>query len=81
MLTSIVWPSPERPQQIRARLLQLLAQPAGDVHRGLDYRAPPRVVAWNPTYEDDAVVRYHPQRPQPVTRSTWHNVCFREGWM
>src|SRR5207237_2115377 len=31
-----------RPQQIRARLLQLLAQPARKFHRGLDHRAPPR---------------------------------------
>src|SRR5207237_7942840 len=33
---------PHRPQQIRARLLQLLAQPARDVHRALDHPAPPR---------------------------------------
>ena len=32
-----------RPQQIRARLLQLLAQPHVHVHRGLDHRAPPRL--------------------------------------
>jgi hypothetical protein len=31
-----------RPQQIRARLLKLLAQPARDVHRVLDHRPPPR---------------------------------------
>jgi hypothetical protein len=31
-----------RPQQIRARLLELLAQPARHVHRVLDHRAPPR---------------------------------------
>ena len=31
-----------RPQQVRARLLELLAQPARDVHRMLDHRAPPR---------------------------------------
>src|SRR5262249_7722419 len=49
-----------RPQQVRARLLELLAQPARDVHRGLDHRAPPRLVVRKPTREDDAVVSYHP---------------------
>jgi hypothetical protein len=51
-----------RPQQIRARLLELLAQPAGNVHRRLDHRAPPRFVDSTPTREDDALVSYHRTR-------------------
>src|SRR6266498_3363797 len=46
-----------RPQQIRARLFQLLAQPVLKVHRGLDHRAPPRLSVTG-LREDDAVVSY-----------------------
>jgi hypothetical protein len=44
-----------RPQQIRARLLQLLAQPASNVHHVLGHRAPPRS-SFVGLREDDAVV-------------------------
>src|SRR5262249_10810034 len=57
-----------RPQQIRARLLELLAQPARKLHRRLDHRAPPRFVDSTPTREDDAVVSYHPD-PRPSLRA------------
>ena len=46
-----------RAQEIRAGPLELLAQPAGDIHRGLDHRAPPRFVLTG-RHEDDAVVSY-----------------------
>ena len=44
-----------RPQQIRARLLELLAKPAPNVHHVLDHRVPPRL-SFVGLREDDAVV-------------------------
>src|SRR5581483_11525277 len=60
-------PSPS-PAADRAGLLELLAQPADNIHRALDHRAPPRFVVSEPTREDDAVVSYHPD-PRPSFRA------------